>query len=135
MTIDTQYLNRDKVRAALLKLAEETGVIATMLDPDAALDTLGALVDYARGAERDEHEHTHADAPPVLVKEHPRFASQRLDEAGATRVAVVKSGCTILLDTIEQACPHNRHRSLAITALEEACMWAVKAISHEKVPL
>lgn len=72
---------------------------------------------------------------PILAAEHPRFASQRLDDAGAMRVAVVKSGCSLLLKTIEEACPHNRHRSLAITALEEACMWAVKAISHEKVAL
>lgn len=79
-------------------------------------------------------EGAHADTP-VLHAEHPRFASQALDDKGAVRVAVVKSGCSALLATIEQACPHNRHRSLAITALEEACMWAVKAISHEKVAL
>lgn len=71
----------------------------------------------------------------VLVAEHPRFASQTLDAGGTARVAVVKSAFTMLLTTIEDACPHNRWRSLAITALEEACMWAVKAISHAKVPL
>jgi hypothetical protein len=75
-----------------------------------------------------------ADAP-VLVREHPRFASQVLDSGEAARVAVVKSGFSLLLDTIETAVPHNRHRALAITALEEACMWAVKGISHAKVSL
>lgn len=89
----------------------------------------------------DEGDETgaHADAPEtvteVIGREHPRFASQVLTDGGAVRVAVIKSGCSKLLETIEVACPEGRHRALAITALEEACMWAVKAISHAGVKL
>ena len=33
-------------------------------------------------------------------------------------------------DAIERDLPPGRHRSLALTALEESSMWAIKALSH-----
>lgn len=37
-----------------------------------------------------------------------------------------------LLEQIEVSCPNSREKSLAITKLEECCMWANKSISHTK---
>ena len=35
------------------------------------------------------------------------------------------------LEHVEEFVPPGRYQALALTALEQACMWAVKGISHE----
>lgn len=41
----------------------------------------------------------------------------------------VRRAYSSLLDTIERTTPPGRPRSVAITKLEESCMWAIKGIS------
>ncbi len=46
------------------------------------------------------------------------------------QIEEVKQGLSIALNTIKENCPESREKSLAITKLEEAVMWASKSISH-----
>ena len=46
------------------------------------------------------------------------------------QVADIKMPCAELINRIESSCPPGRWRSLAVTAIEEACMWAVKSLTN-----
>ncbi len=48
-----------------------------------------------------------------------------------TAMEAVRNNFLFVLGQIENYCPVGRERSLAITNLEQACMWAVKAIGVE----
>lgn len=45
------------------------------------------------------------------------------------KINMVRSSVQTTICTVEML-PPGRERSLALTKLEEACMWAVKAITH-----
>lgn len=70
---------------------------------------------------------------PLIITPDDRFASKQVDAAGGTRIAVLRSAFTLNGRTVEEACGPGRYRALALTALEEACMWAIKSVSHEPV--
>lgn len=45
-------------------------------------------------------------------------------------IAEVRSAVQLAILSVDSYCPPSRERSLAQTKLEEACMWAVKSITH-----
>jgi hypothetical protein len=67
---------------------------------------------------------------PVLTEPDDLFATVKLDDAGAMRCAIIRSGFTMLLATVRDAIPPSRYRSLCETALETACMWAIKGVTR-----
>jgi len=48
------------------------------------------------------------------------------------RMGTIRGVCKRARDLILRECPPSRERSLALTKLEEAGMWAVKSISHNQ---
>lgn len=60
-----------------------------------------------------------------------RFRAQfrLLDDHEKAAVDDIKSKAEILARSIEDGTPESRERSLAMTKLEEAVMWAVKGIT------
>lgn len=47
--------------------------------------------------------------------------------SGSEVVAEIKRRTDELIAYIDEHCPSNRHRSIAVTNYEQAAMWAVKA--------
>jgi hypothetical protein len=50
------------------------------------------------------------------------------------RIEHIRWVCNHVYQNLMKHCPHSRERSLAITKLEEALMWANKAIVFEEQP-
>lgn len=48
------------------------------------------------------------------------------------RYKVIRSNARVLADQINVACPESREKSLAITKLEEAVMWANASIARNE---
>lgn len=61
------------------------------------------------------------------------FKSQALTLDQCVRVEAVQTSFASLFNTIDKYIPEGREKSLTITKLEEACMWAVKGISKESL--
>ena len=60
------------------------------------------------------------------------FYSQKLNDEQLDRVDVVRQTFSQLFDYLDDLIPTRREKSLYKTKLEEASMWAVKAISFEE---
>lgn len=55
-------------------------------------------------------------------------------EQQAKGISEVRSAIQFAILSVDTYCPPSRERSLAQTKLEEACMWAVKSITHGVKP-
>lgn len=64
----------------------------------------------------------------MAVPMRPQYVNHKPSEAGLASIERIRLDVNELHTLIEQACPQSRERSLALTHLEEVCMWAVKAI-------
>lgn len=60
------------------------------------------------------------------------FNSKQLTEEQQTRVNIVRHNFSQLFDYLDSYIPTGREKALYRTKLEEASMWAVKAIAEEK---
>lgn len=60
------------------------------------------------------------------------FYSRGLTDEQQARVNTIKFNFSQLFDHLDSYIPIGREKSLYKTKLEEACMWAVKAIANEK---
>lgn len=60
-----------------------------------------------------------------------RFYSKELNIEQKMRVELIKEGFKALYDHLDEHILDGREKSLYITKMEEACMWAVKAVSRE----
>lgn len=61
-----------------------------------------------------------------------KFYSREVTEGQKYRIDQVQYNFSMLYDYMDKFIPEGREKSLYTTKLEEACMWAVKAISTEK---
>lgn len=61
-----------------------------------------------------------------------KFYSKELSDSQRDRIDTVRSNFTQLFDYLDSEIPNGREKSLYITKMEEACMWAVKAISLDE---
>ncbi len=57
------------------------------------------------------------------------------DEDGVKRLQSLREAFSAIYRLIEMSTPNSRERSLAITNLEQAAMWASKSITHGKEKL
>lgn len=64
---------------------------------------------------------------------HGRFQPVACELGQRDQIATIRLAFEQACANVELRVPAGRYRALAITALEEACMWAVKGISHETV--
>ena len=56
------------------------------------------------------------------------FAYHKPSDAGLEKITALRAGFSEVKRLIEKTCPESRHRSVAITELETAAMWAIKAV-------
>lgn len=56
------------------------------------------------------------------------FAYHKPSDDGLARITELREGFSALSAAIERVCPPSRHRSVALTELETAAMWAIKAV-------
>lgn len=56
------------------------------------------------------------------------FAYHKPSDYGLERINRLREEFSRVKAVIEQVCPESRHRSVAITELETAAMWAIKAV-------
>lgn len=56
------------------------------------------------------------------------FAYHKPSEDGFAKITLLRQGFTQVKKLIESTCPESRQRSVAITELETAAMWAIKAV-------
>jgi hypothetical protein len=63
-----------------------------------------------------------------------RFALHVINEEQAGRIQRIRCFGQDLAAAIEQATPPGRERANAITAVEEAVMWAIKAVATPPAP-
>ena len=61
-----------------------------------------------------------------------RFHSKTLNNDQLHKSEIVRTLFTQLYDYLDSEVSDGREKSLCFTKLEEACMWAVKAIAEEK---
>jgi len=58
------------------------------------------------------------------------FAYHEPSPAGLDKITELREAFTVLQHLIERLAPSSRQRALALTELEAAAMWAVKAVVH-----
>lgn len=56
------------------------------------------------------------------------FAYHAPSEDGLAKITALRAGFSEVKRLIEAHCPESRQRSVAITELETAAMWAIKAV-------
>ena len=56
------------------------------------------------------------------------FAYHQPSPDGLDRITVLRESFSSVKADIERICPESRHRAVAITELETAAMWAIKAV-------
>ena len=56
------------------------------------------------------------------------FASHVPSDGGMDKITALREAFTAVARLIEETCPASRQRSVAITELETAAMWAIKAV-------
>ena len=61
-----------------------------------------------------------------------KFYSKELTEKQKENADYIRMNFTALYDYLDSFIPDSREKSLYQTKLEEACMWAIKAIASEK---
>lgn len=61
-----------------------------------------------------------------------RMSSYPIDTNQQQKIEILRESSEDMGVTIARLCPESRERSLALTKLEEALMWAVKSISHQQ---
>lgn len=59
-----------------------------------------------------------------------RLKYTNINDGQKERIDNCKNSASDLLAEIERSCPNSREKSIAITKIEEAIMWASKSISH-----
>jgi hypothetical protein len=59
----------------------------------------------------------------------PEFESRALNDRGIAACNEVRWDFTELLTKLEATIPAGRERSLVVTKLQEACGWAVRAVT------
>ena len=57
-----------------------------------------------------------------------QFAYHKPSDEGLDKITQIRTAFSSVLHVIESTCPPSRHRSVAITELETAAMWAIKAV-------
>ena len=60
------------------------------------------------------------------------FMYHKPKEDQTSRYEEIRQNCKITAEVIETLCPDSREKSLAITKLEEAVMWANAAIARNE---
>ena len=60
-----------------------------------------------------------------------RFYSKELTEKQKDSIQLIRQNFTQLYDYLDSEIPAGREKSLYTTKMEEACMWAIKAVSRE----
>ena len=56
------------------------------------------------------------------------FAYHKPSDDGLSRITELREQFSALSAAIERVCPASRQRSIALTELETAAMWAIKAV-------
>lgn len=56
------------------------------------------------------------------------FAYHKPSESGLERIAALREAFSVLKIEMDAQCQSSREYSIAVTKLEEAAMWAVKAV-------
>lgn len=56
------------------------------------------------------------------------FAYHKPSEKGLVTITTLREAFSALHDLIEEKCPASREKAVAITNLETAAMWAIKAV-------
>ena len=56
------------------------------------------------------------------------FAYHEPSPDGLRKITVLREAFTFVKAAVEQQCPMSRERSVALTELETAAMWAIKAV-------
>ena len=56
------------------------------------------------------------------------FAYHKPSDNGLERITALREAFSVVKRSIERQCPESRHRSVALTGLETAAMWAIKAV-------
>ena len=56
------------------------------------------------------------------------FAYHKPSDDGFARITRLREAFSLVKRAIEDNCPESRQRSVAITELETAAMWAIKAV-------
>lgn len=69
----------------------------------------------------------------LLAKTHHNMTNQSPDLDQIERIERIREFFKLTASTIYVNCPKSRERSLALTGLEEALMWAVASIAREKM--
>ncbi len=56
------------------------------------------------------------------------YAYHKPSEDGHTRITELRQAFSNVAETIARVCPDSRQKSIAVTELETAAMWAIKAV-------
>ena len=59
-----------------------------------------------------------------------RFSSFPVSEQAKMSIESLRVYYATLAEIVEERCPNSRERSIALTELENSCMWAIKSITH-----
>lgn len=99
---------------------------------EATGNTKAEVLERLQALAPDAHEvriHTIAREAEAAVRHIDKpFAYHKPSDDGMKRITVLREQFSTVKLTIEATCPASRERSVAITELETAAMWAIKAV-------
>lgn len=59
-----------------------------------------------------------------------RFTPQPTDDSKRARLQCLRDAAKAYTEALREHCPASRERALAETSIEQAAMWASKAVTH-----
>jgi hypothetical protein len=128
-------------RKMIVALARESGVLGESLDNYEGAKVIAELFAPLQVVAQASTDPVHAPFLPSALPTYPRrepvreitdrFGVRAMDETQQLRVVGIRATFRAVEQVLTHAVAPGRYLSLCFTALEEACMYAVKGVSHE----
>jgi hypothetical protein len=140
---DTLLGAHHHARKMIAAVAKEAGINNDSYNNIEAAEAIREIIDASLPTHPKSQAIAAAAARPTLPENFPtapakatevtegRFQARAIEPEQSQRIVAIRAAFEAVETIVTRVLAAGRYRALVLTALEEACMWAVKAVSHE----